>query len=528
MQSRFYRHRPADDDPLARVLAPPPDELPEEREARLLREANAQRISDDIDERIRLERLSLKAKNTFKLLLLGQSESGKSTTLKNLQMTFAPEAWKAERTSWRTVILLNLVRSINTILDVLAEEIVAAGPAKRPPTSLSSLDSPTSPTPSERPHSAADGVSPGRHDPLEFSNTHALLKLRLAPLRRVEADLKVVLGAASVEIASNAPGPAEPLMVASPFDMAHDGGSRADELCVRSHRSWRDALTRPRRGNGFGRRNRSGSGGAVGPCARGTPDELADTTKVIAGCKDDMVALWNDEVVRAMLRRRRIRLEETPGFFLDDIERIASRTYEPSDDDVVRARLRTLGVQEYNIVFENQKPSDMLMSKEWTIYDVGGSRTSRAAWLPYFEDINAILFLAPISCFDELLAEDRRVNRLEDTWMLWKSIVRSKLLTRCTIILFLNKYDLLQKKLKSGVLARKFMTSFGDRENSGPVFAKYLFQKFQQQYKDLSPVPRPFYGYVTSVIDTKATSATLASMRDGILRQHLKSVDLIA
>ena len=30
--------------------------------------------------------------------------------------------------------------------------------------------------------------------------------------------------------------------------------------------------------------------------------------------------------------------------FLDDIARIAVRNYEPSDDDVVRARLRTLGV----------------------------------------------------------------------------------------------------------------------------------------------------------------------------------------
>lgn len=35
--------------------------------------------------------------------------------------------------------------------------------------------------------------------------------------------------------------------------------------------------------------------------------------------------------------------------FLNDLERIANRCYEPSDDDVVRARLRTLGVQEYRI-----------------------------------------------------------------------------------------------------------------------------------------------------------------------------------
>ena len=36
---------------------------------------------------------------------------------------------------------------------------------------------------------------------------------------------------------------------------------------------------------------------------------------------------------------------------MNDIDRIASREYEPSDDDVVRARLRTLGVQEHKIKF---------------------------------------------------------------------------------------------------------------------------------------------------------------------------------
>ena len=38
--------------------------------------------------------------------------------------------------------------------------------------------------------------------------------------------------------------------------------------------------------------------------------------------------------------------------------------------------------------------------------------------------------------------------------------------------MFLNKYDLLEKKLESGVPAKKFMPSFGDRDNTAGVFAK--------------------------------------------------------
>lgn len=38
--------------------------------------------------------------------------------------------------------------------------------------------------------------------------------------------------------------------------------------------------------------------------------------------------------------------------FLDDLDRVAARSYEPTDDDIVRARLRTLGVQEHKIRFD--------------------------------------------------------------------------------------------------------------------------------------------------------------------------------
>ena len=87
---------------------------------------------------------------------------------------------------------------------------------------------------------------------------------------------------------------------------------------------------------------------------------------------------------------------------MNDLERIASRSYEPSDDDVVRARLRTLGVQEYKIEFAPDNVNQNILSsmslslclsalsnealsidaiggvdyaREWRIYDVGGSRS---------------------------------------------------------------------------------------------------------------------------------------------------------
>ena len=120
----------------------------------------------------------------------------------------------------------------------------------------------------------------------------------------------------------------------------------------------------------------------------------------------------------------------------------------------------------------------------WTLYDVGGMRSQRHAWISYFDAgmlrlltrrvtslsltlnaVDAIIFLAPLSAFDQALPEDPTVNRLEDSLILWKAICSSKLIAEISIILFLNKVDLLQAKLNSGVQLSRYVTSYGDRPN---------------------------------------------------------------
>ena len=70
-------------DPLSAALLPPPDESPIERDLRVKAAIDAKKVSDSIDDMIRMERNERKkSKAEVNVLLLGQSESGKSTTLK--------------------------------------------------------------------------------------------------------------------------------------------------------------------------------------------------------------------------------------------------------------------------------------------------------------------------------------------------------------------------------------------------------------------------------------------------------------
>lgn len=75
--SKFLRRRSTLDlekDPFASAMAPPVNETPEEREARLLAQAEAQKRSDAIDEEINRQRnLDKKAPKCVRVLLLGKN-----------------------------------------------------------------------------------------------------------------------------------------------------------------------------------------------------------------------------------------------------------------------------------------------------------------------------------------------------------------------------------------------------------------------------------------------------------------------
>lgn len=64
-------------DPLTAAIAPPSNESPEQKAKREQEEAEARRVSDQIDEQLKAEKAALKRKKPpIKVLLLGQSESG--------------------------------------------------------------------------------------------------------------------------------------------------------------------------------------------------------------------------------------------------------------------------------------------------------------------------------------------------------------------------------------------------------------------------------------------------------------------
>ncbi|KAJ6454356.1 guanine nucleotide binding protein, alpha subunit [Mycena sanguinolenta] len=153
----------------------------------------------------------------------------------------------------------------------------------------------------------------------------------------------------------------------------------------------------------------------------------------------------------------------------------------------------------------------------------------RAAWVLYFDDIDVVIFLAPMSAFDQTLAEDSSINRLADSIDLWTSVTSNALLQNTNIILFLNKLDLQHAKLASGIRFADYIPSYGVRANDFDTVSRYLRKQFNAIFKRESPTPRIFYCLVNNIVDAKSTtfSFVVAGVWDMLMRSHLVESRLI-
>lgn len=154
-------------------------------------------------------------------------------------------------------------------------------------------------------------------------------------------------------------------------------------------------------------------------------------------------------------------------------------------------------------------------------------------------------FPPAVSCFDERLLEDASVNRLEDSFLLWRAVCTSKLLQKTTLILFLNKCDLLRRKLKSGTRVQHFLPSYGDRPNNASTFVTCttcsfgccdadndeidLKLKFKDVLRQSNFVERNSYFYATCVTvshcDVSSMFCTHLNIRtQRLLRRRLRQV----
>uniref|UniRef100_A0A1L8DMA3 Guanine nucleotide-binding protein subunit alpha n=1 Tax=Nyssomyia neivai TaxID=330878 RepID=A0A1L8DMA3_9DIPT len=230
----------------------------------------------------------------------------------------------------------------------------------------------------------------------------------------------------------------------------------------------------------------------------------------VQGIKD----LWSDAGIQECYdRRREYQLTDSAKYYLREMERMETPNYLPTEQDILRARAPTTGIIEYPFDLEKIR---------FRMVDVGGQRSERRKWIHCFENVTSIIFLVALSEYDQILFESENENRMEESKALFKTIITYPWFQHSSVILFLNKKDLLEEKIMYSHLVDYFP------EYDGPKLDDKAAREFiLKQYLVCNPDPeRMCYSHFTCATDTENIKLVFCAVKDTIMQSALKEFNL--
>ncbi|XP_045931419.1 guanine nucleotide-binding protein G(s) subunit alpha-like isoform X1 [Micropterus dolomieu] len=247
---------------------------------------------------------------------------------------------------------------------------------------------------------------------------------------------------------------------------------------------------------------------------------------------DHAKILWQDEGVRACWERsNEYQLIDCAQYFLDRIEVVRQNDYTPTDQDLLRCRVLTSGI------FETRFQIDKV---NFHMFDVGGQRDERRKWIQCFNDVTAIIFVVASSSYNMVIREDNQTNRLQEALNLFKNIWNNRWLRTISVILFLNKQDLLAEKVLAGKSKiEEYFPEFAryttpddaipePGEDPRVTRAKYFIRDEFLRISTASGDGRHYcYPHFTCAVDTENIRRVFNDCRDIIQRMHLRQYELL-
>ncbi|XP_047690584.1 guanine nucleotide-binding protein G(o) subunit alpha isoform X3 [Prionailurus viverrinus] len=240
---------------------------------------------------------------------------------------------------------------------------------------------------------------------------------------------------------------------------------------------------------------------------------MEDTEPFSAELLSAMMRLWGDSGIQECFNRsREYQLNDSAKYYLDSLDRIGAADYQPTEQDILRTRVKTTGIVETHFTFKNL---------HFRLFDVGGQRSERKKWIHCFEDVTAIIFCVALSGYDQVLHEDETTNRMHESLKLFDSICNNKWFTDTSIILFLNKKDIFEEKIKKSPLTICFP------EYTGPSAFTEAVAYIQAQYESKNKsAHKEIYTHVTCATDTNNIQFVFDAVTDVIIAKNLRGCGL--
>ncbi|KAL4608106.1 guanine nucleotide-binding protein subunit alpha-11-like [Arapaima gigas] len=237
---------------------------------------------------------------------------------------------------------------------------------------------------------------------------------------------------------------------------------------------------------------------------------------------DGIRRLWDDPGIRMCYsRRREYQLLDSTEYYMTNLDRIAAPDYVPTAQDVLRVRVPTTGINDYSFTVEKIS---------LRIVDVGGQKSERRKWIHCFENVTSLIYLASLSEYDQVLEEKETDNRMEESKALFYTTIHSPWFVRASIILFLNKVDILAEKIQTSDLQTYFPTFTGKKRDADAAMkfiqTMYLQQAVKRE-KTKDEKNKSIYAHYTCATDTQNIRKVFNNIKDTVLVKSLEEYYLI-
>jgi len=126
---------------------------------------------------------------------------------------------------------------------------------------------------------------------------------------------------------------------------------------------------------------------------------------------------------------------------------------------------------------------------------------------------------APQACGDV-------INRLRESAALFETIVHSTWFRSTSVILFLNKTDILEEKIQYSDLINYDVTFRGDAKNAEQA-RDHILERYVTCFNRHRNMKRTLYPHFTCATDTNNIRFVFAAIKDIILQNYLENYNLI-
>ncbi|XP_016103445.1 guanine nucleotide-binding protein subunit alpha-14-like [Sinocyclocheilus grahami] len=210
------------------------------------------------------------------------------------------------------------------------------------------------------------------------------------------------------------------------------------------------------------------------------------------------------------------------GTLVNDIEVDKIMSLDEAQVNAIRSLWNDTGIQE---CYDRRREYQLTDSAKYhcMMVDVGGQRSERRKWIHCFENVTSIIFLVALSEYDQVLAECDNENRMEESKALFKTIITYPWFQQSSVILFLNKTDILKEKIVHSHLATYFPEFTGPQNDPKPA-QEFILKMYQEQNEDKD---KSIYSHFTCATDTENIRLIFAAVKDTILRHNLKEFNLV-